>query len=81
VNKADLLKNFEVPTLRAKAAALEAASEDEVKQATKKRRERDRKQAIYIKVRFSNYWLKPIHKMIRKVKSRFPSLTWLRLYL
>jgi hypothetical protein len=43
LNKADLLKNFEVPTLGAKAAALEVASKDEVKEATKKRRERDRK--------------------------------------
>jgi hypothetical protein len=43
LNKADVLKNFEAPTLQAKAAALEAASRDEVKQATKKRRERDRK--------------------------------------
>jgi hypothetical protein len=39
----DLLKNFEAPTLGAEAAALEAASKDEVEQATKKRRERGRK--------------------------------------
>jgi hypothetical protein len=43
LNKADLLKNFKAPTLGAKAAEIEAASKDEVKQATKKRRERDRK--------------------------------------
>jgi hypothetical protein len=43
LNKADLLKNFEAPTLGAKAAALEVASKDEVEQAPKKRRERDRK--------------------------------------
>jgi hypothetical protein len=36
----DLLKNFEAPTLGAKVAELEVASKDEVKQATKKRRER-----------------------------------------
>ena len=78
LNKADLLKNFEVPTLGAKAAELEAASKDEVGQATKKRRERDRKRAIYFKVGFSQYWRKPIHKTIREVKSRFPSLKWLR---
>jgi hypothetical protein len=36
LNKADLLKKFEAPTLGAKAAELEAASKDEVKQATKK---------------------------------------------
>ena len=78
LNKAGLLKNFEPPTLGAKAAELEAASKDEVGQATKKRRERDRKRAIYFKVGFSHYWRKPIHKTIREVKSRFPSLKWLR---
>ena len=78
LNKADLLNNFNAPTLGAKAAELKAALEDEVGQATKKRRERDRKRAIYFKVGFSNYWQKPIHKTIREVKSRFPSLSWLR---
>jgi hypothetical protein len=77
LNKADLLKNFEAPTLGTKAAELEAVLEDEVGQATKKRRERDRKRALYFKVGFSHHWWKPIHKTIRKVKSRFPSLTWL----
>jgi hypothetical protein len=77
LNKADLLKNFEAPTLGTKAAELKAALEDEVGQATKKRRERDRKRALYFKVGFSHYWRKPIHKTICEVKSRFPSLTWL----
>ena len=77
LSKADLLNNFEAPTLGTKVAELEAALEDEVGQAMKKRRERDRKRAIYFKVGFSHYWRKPIHKMIRKVKSRFPSLKWL----
>jgi ribosomal protein S13 len=66
LNKADLLKNFEAPTLRTKAAELEAALEDEVRQATKKRRERDRKRALYFKVGFSHYWQKPIHKQSTK---------------
>jgi hypothetical protein len=78
LNKANLLKDFEAPTLGVKAAELEAASKDEVGQATKKRRERDRKRAIYFKVGFCNYWRTLIHKMIHEVKSRFPSLTWLR---
>jgi hypothetical protein len=77
LNKADLLKNFEAPTLGTKVAELKAALEDEVRQATKKRKERDRKRALYFKVGFSHYWRKPIHKTIREVKSRFPSLTWL----
>jgi hypothetical protein len=78
LNKANLLKDFEAPTLGVKTAELEAASKDEVGQATKKRRERDRKRAIYFKVGFCNYWRTPIHKTIREVKSRFPSLKWLR---
>jgi hypothetical protein len=77
LNKANLLKDFEAPTLGVKTAELEAASKDEVGQATKKRRERDRMRAIYFKVGCCNYWRTPIHKMIRKVKLRFPSLTWL----
>jgi hypothetical protein len=78
LNKVILLKDFEAPTLGVKTAELEAASKDEVGQATKKRRERDRKRAIYFKVGFCNYWRTLIHKMIREVKLRFPSLTWLR---
>jgi hypothetical protein len=58
-------------------AELKAALGDEVQQATKMRRERDRKRALYFKVGFSHYWQKPIHKTIHKIKSRFPSLTWL----
>jgi hypothetical protein len=65
------------PTLGVKAAELEAASKDEAGRATKKWRERDRKRAVYFKVGFCNYWRTPIHKTIRKVKARFPSLTWL----
>jgi hypothetical protein len=78
LNKADLLKDFEAPTLGAKAAELQATSEDVESQAKKKRRERDRKRAIYFKVGFSHYWRKPIHKTIAKVKARFPSLKWIR---
>jgi hypothetical protein len=77
LSKADHLKYFDAPTLGAKAAELKAALEDEVRKATKKRRERDRKRAIYFKVGFSHYWQKPIHKTICEVKSRFPSLKWL----
>jgi hypothetical protein len=78
LSKADLLKIFDAPTLGAKAAELNAALEDEVGQATKKRRERDRKRAIYFKLGFSHYWQKPIHKTICEVKLRLPSLKWLR---
>jgi hypothetical protein len=41
LNKANLLKDFEAPTLGVKMAELELASKDEVGQATKKRRERE----------------------------------------
>ncbi len=37
LDKADLLKDFEVPTLGARAAELDVASKDEVGRATKKR--------------------------------------------
>jgi hypothetical protein len=74
LNKANLLKDFEAPTLGVKTAELEAALKDKVGQATKKRRERDRKRAIYFKVGFCNYWRTLIHKTICEVKSRFPSL-------
>jgi hypothetical protein len=77
LNKAELMKHFEVPTLGTKAAEINAASRNVVKQAIKKRRQRDRKRAIYFKVGFSQYWRKPIHKMIREVKAGFPSLKWL----
>jgi hypothetical protein len=77
LSKADLLKFFDAPTLGAKVVELNAALEDQVRQATKKRRERDRKRAIYFKLGFSHYWQKPIHKMICEVKLRFPSLKWL----
>jgi hypothetical protein len=47
LNKANLLKDFEAPTLGVKMAELEAASKDEVGQATKKRkRETGRGQSI-----------------------------------
>jgi len=78
LNKAELVEDFEAPTLGGKTLELEAASKDEVGQAIKKRRERDRKRAIYFKVGFCNYWRTPIHKTIRKVKARFLTLTWLR---
>jgi hypothetical protein len=78
LNRADLVKDFEPPTLGVKAAELEAASKDEVAKATKKRRERDRKRAIYFKAAFCKYWKKPIHKTIREIKARFASLSWLR---
>jgi hypothetical protein len=75
LDKADVLRDFEAPTLVAKAAELEAASKDVV--GLKKRRERYRKRAIYFKVGFSHYWRKPIHKTICIVKSRFAMLSWL----
>jgi hypothetical protein len=72
------MKHFKVPTLGTKAAEINAASRNVVKQAIKKRRQRDRKRVIYFKIGFSQYWRKPIHKTIREVKAGFPSLKWLR---
>jgi len=78
LNKAELLEDFTAPTLEEKTLELETASKDEIGRTMKKRRERDRKRAIYFKVGFCNYWRTPIHKTIRKVKAKFPTLTWLR---
>ncbi|KAL3903836.1 MAG: hypothetical protein SGARI_005202, partial [Bacillariaceae sp.] len=44
----------------------------------KKRREKDRKRAIWFKIAFCESWKQPIHKMIQKVKKRFPLLSWIR---
>jgi len=78
LDNAGITEKFEPPTLAIKAAELDAAANDEVAQKLKKRREKDRKRAIYFKLGFSHYWRTPIHKTIAKVKARFPSLSWLR---
>ena len=44
LNKADLLEGFEAPTLGARAVEMEERLKDEVSQATKKRRERERQE-------------------------------------
>ena len=78
MSKVGLLENESVLTLGGKKAEIELSKTDEASVQLKKRRERDRKRAIYFKVGFTNYWRKPIHKMINKVKANFPSLKWLR---
>ena len=45
----------------------------------KKKRERDRKRAVYFKVGVSIHWKKPIHNILKKHKEKFPSLSWLRI--
>jgi hypothetical protein len=59
-------------------AKLESDSLDTTAKKLKKRRECDRKRAIYFKVSFTDYWRKPIHVTIKRIKSNFPSLSWLR---
>ena len=45
----------------------------------RKRRARDRKRTIYFMVGFTDFWCKPIHKLLNKIKATFPSLKWLRI--
>lgn len=78
LSKANLLNDFEIPTLEMKLQEIQATKVDTETNKIKKRRERDRKRQIYFKIGFCTYWRKPIHKTIKDVKSRFPSLKWLR---
>ena len=51
-----LLKDFKVPTLSKSKAKIENSKEDTISKVQKKRREKDRKRAIYFRVGFSHYW-------------------------
>ena len=74
-----LVKPNTTPTLGELTKKMEEEKLDTVSQALKKRRERDRKRAIYFKIGYSDFWKKPIHKTLKEIKSRFPSLSWLRI--
>ena len=78
LNKADLLKNVEIPSLAEKKKEMEDERKNPTLNKVKKRRERDRKRAIYFKIGFSNFWIQPVHKIIKKHKNKFTSLNWLR---
>eukprot|EP00542_Grammatophora_oceanica_P003096 CAMPEP_0194068284 /NCGR_PEP_ID=MMETSP0009_2-20130614/87012_1 /TAXON_ID=210454 /ORGANISM="Grammatophora oceanica, Strain CCMP 410" /LENGTH=418 /DNA_ID=CAMNT_0038721369 /DNA_START=43 /DNA_END=1297 /DNA_ORIENTATION=- len=78
LSNAGLLKDFDIPTLGEKKESIERSQNDPTTAALKKRRERDRKRAIYFKTAYCNFRTVPIHAIIRKIKKRFPSLTWLR---
>ena len=75
---AGLLKEVETKTIGQIRDEMIALEENEAEKNNKKRRQRDRKRAIYFRVGFSNYWREPIHKMISRIKAHFPSLKWLR---
>ena len=45
----------------------------------KKRRERDRKRAVFFCIGYSHFWPKPIPYIIKKIKKDFPTLSWLRI--
>ena len=77
MNKADLLKDVNIPTLKEKMSEIIQSTGDTVEAKIKKRRERDRKRAIYFKIGFNNYWRKPVHKTISDIKRKFESLNWL----
>ena len=64
--------------MKEKKDKIKRLKEDTVENRTKKRREKDRKRAIYFKIRFNNYWRRPVHKTIKEIKSKFELLNWLR---
>ena len=78
LTKSELVKTDDLPTLGDLQTEREKELADTTTQAIKKQRQRDRKRAIYFKIGFSNYWGKPIHKLIKDIKKKFPSLSWLR---
>ena len=71
-------QSLSTPTLATAAAKLETTQTDKEAAEKKKRRERDRKRSVFFKIGFSHYWSKPIHKIIKEVKGKFPALNWLR---
>ena len=79
LNNAKLIKPEQIPTLGESKEKMAKEKEDTASQALKKRRERDRKRAIYFKIGFTDFWRKPIHKVIKEIKAKFPSLSWLRI--
>ena len=78
LTKANLIKQESIPTLGMSNKQMEKEKNDTASQALKKRRERDRKRAVYFKIGYSDFWRKPIHKIIKEIKGKFPSLAWLR---
>ena len=78
LTKANLIKQESIPTLGMSNKQMEKEKNDTASQALKKRRERDRKRAVYFKIGYSDFWRKPIHKIIKEIKGKFSSLAWLR---
>jgi hypothetical protein len=69
----------EEPTLGELVQLREAMENNPINKELKKRREKDRKRAIYFKAGYSTAWGKtPIHKIIGGIKKNFPELSWLR---
>ena len=77
LSKANLLGKTEIPTLKEKKALINESKNDTISVELKKWQKRDRKRAIYFKIGFTDYWRKPIHKMISEIKAGFPTLKWL----
>lgn len=77
LRKANLVKDG-IPTLGEKAKEIEENRDKDEDVKLKKRREDDRKRAIYFKAGFTDYWRKPLHKTIKEIKAKFPTLSWLR---
>lgn len=76
--QADLVSNV-IPTLAKAQAEQETELISGENAALKKKRERDRKRSIPFTVGQCTFWKVPIHVTIKKIKARFPSLSWLRI--
>jgi predicted GIY-YIG superfamily endonuclease len=77
--KANLLCGAKVPTFAQVHKKLQEQEEDVLTRDLLKRRERDRKQALYFKMGYSKFWNKtPVHKILKEECAKFPTLSWLR---
>ena len=78
LKQADLVSS-RIPTLREKLNKMIKEAGNPELMNIKKRREKDRKRAIYFKMGFSKFWKEPIHTKLKKIRARVPSLSWIRI--
>jgi hypothetical protein len=75
-------KDHQLQTLGELNENLQKEKEEQAKpvhKEIKKRRERDRKRALYFKIGMSHFWKnEPIPKIIKRVLAQFPALKWVR---
>ena len=68
-----------IPTLEEQQSSSLAIKNDEEWEKLKKRKAKDRKRMTFFKIGYSDFWGKPIHKIINEIKRKFPQLSWLRI--